>query len=128
MAEAIALCDELDWSGRRVYIIGSMLELGDESAAAHAVLGRTLAASRADLIILYGEETKSALASLKEAEQRGLFNGKVYGITDRDGLFNLTADLIRDGDLVLLKGSRGCALEQLTGILTAETAAAKGVV
>jgi UDP-N-acetylmuramoyl-tripeptide--D-alanyl-D-alanine ligase len=107
--EAIAFCDGVEWKGRRVYVFGSMLELGEESERAHAELGRELAESKGDMVFLYGKETESAAAALEKA-------GKPFSMTDSmDGLKKEVAAFVKDGDMVLIKGSRGCALEQLSG-------------
>jgi UDP-N-acetylmuramoyl-tripeptide--D-alanyl-D-alanine ligase len=109
-AAAIAFCDGLAWPGRKVYVIGSMLELGEQSPEAHRALGRRLAASQANRVFLYGAETKSALDELNAA-----------GVFFTDAMEELSRELgayVRPGDLVLLKGSRGCALEQLSDVLT----------
>ncbi|GHU85139.1 UDP-N-acetylmuramoyl-tripeptide--D-alanyl-D-alanine ligase [Spirochaetia bacterium] len=110
-AEAVALCDGLNWQGRRVYVMGSMLELGAASGEAHKKLGRELAASKADMVFLYGKET--------EAAARVMAGGQVpCHYTDTMSILSRkVAEYVRGGDLVLLKGSRGCALEQLTGVL-----------
>jgi UDP-N-acetylmuramoyl-tripeptide--D-alanyl-D-alanine ligase len=110
-AAAIAFCDDLEWPGRKLYVIGSMLELGEESGAAHRSIGSRLAASRADRIFLYGAETRDALAALEGVP--GAFH-----TTAMDALAAELAGYVRPGDLVLLKGSRGCALERLGGVLT----------
>jgi UDP-N-acetylmuramoyl-tripeptide--D-alanyl-D-alanine ligase len=110
-AAAIAFCDDLAWPGRKVYVLGSMLELGDSSGAAHRAMGSRLAASRADRIFLYGAETESALAELEG----------VSGVFHTNAMEALAGELkgyLRPGDLVLLKGSRGCALERLSDVLT----------
>jgi UDP-N-acetylmuramoyl-tripeptide--D-alanyl-D-alanine ligase len=114
-AEAVALCDSLSWPGRRVYVMGSMLELGDRSGEAHGDLGRLLAASRADRIYLYGKETLPAAEVLEKspAEARPAYS---YA-ESMEELSRSIGDYVRPGDLVLLKGSRGCALEGLTGML-----------
>jgi UDP-N-acetylmuramoyl-tripeptide--D-alanyl-D-alanine ligase len=109
-AAAIGFCDDLAWPGRKLYVIGSMLELGDSAPAAHRTLGARLAASRADRIFLYGAETEEALAALEG----------VPGVFHATTLEPLAAELrsyVRPGDLALLKGSRGCALERLSGVL-----------
>jgi UDP-N-acetylmuramoyl-tripeptide--D-alanyl-D-alanine ligase len=119
-SRAIAFCDGLDWPGRKVYVAGSMLELGDASRAAHEKMGRELAASDADMVFLYGRETKAA-AEIMDASAKGQKVPLFY--TDiMDSLASSLADYIQDGDLVLLKGSRGCALEQLTDMLIADAA------
>jgi UDP-N-acetylmuramoyl-tripeptide--D-alanyl-D-alanine ligase len=115
-AEAITFCDGLEWPGRRVYIIGSMLELGDSSRSAHEELGRRLALSKADMICLYGAETAAAAAVLEQPPGEGrkipFFHTDIMGELSR-----AAEEYIRPGDLVLLKGSRNCALEGLTDII-----------
>jgi UDP-N-acetylmuramoyl-tripeptide--D-alanyl-D-alanine ligase len=117
-AEAIRLCDGLDWPGRRVYVFGSMLELGDTSAGAHREIGRLLAASNADKVFFYGPETGVSAEVLASGEAGA---GRKIPFFHTDSMSNLSGaleDYVRPGDMVLLKGSRGCALEQLTGMLT----------
>ncbi|GHV77263.1 UDP-N-acetylmuramoyl-tripeptide--D-alanyl-D-alanine ligase [Spirochaetia bacterium] len=109
-AAAIAFCDGLAWPGRKVYVVGSMLELGEQSREAHRAIGRLLASSRADRVFLYGTETRSALEALNPAE--------VFFTDTMDVLARELEGYIRPGDLVLLKGSRGCALERLSSVLT----------
>jgi UDP-N-acetylmuramoyl-tripeptide--D-alanyl-D-alanine ligase len=108
-AEALAFCDSLDWPGRRLYIMGSMLELGNHEKEAHKKLGELLSRSRADFIFLYGKETESAAALLAERGIPFFYSETMEDLSARAG------EKIRPGDLVLLKGSRGCALEELTG-------------
>jgi UDP-N-acetylmuramoyl-tripeptide--D-alanyl-D-alanine ligase len=111
-AEALAFCDGLEWTGRKVYVLGSMLELGDHAPEAHANIGRALAASGADMILLFGEEMETAAEVLRQGGSRAYYYTR--------NMTELAAALkayIRPGDLVLLKGSRGNALEQLTGVL-----------
>jgi UDP-N-acetylmuramoyl-tripeptide--D-alanyl-D-alanine ligase len=120
-AQALAFCDGLEYRGRKVYVMGSMLELGENSPGAHRELGRLLAASRADKVFLYGEETEAAagemeaaLAALPANEEGGV---PFFHTNSMEQLARELRDFIRKGDLVLLKGSRGCALEGLTGML-----------
>jgi UDP-N-acetylmuramoyl-tripeptide--D-alanyl-D-alanine ligase len=115
-AAAIAFCDALDWPGRRVYVIGSMLELGDRAREAHEGLGRLLAASRADMVFLYGPETEGAALVMEEAGREGAQRIPRFHTDTMDILSRAVAEYLRPGDMILLKGSRGCALEQLTGV------------
>jgi UDP-N-acetylmuramoyl-tripeptide--D-alanyl-D-alanine ligase len=108
---ALDFCDGLEWPGRRVYVIGSMLELGSLAEEAHTALGRRLASCRADMIFLFGGETRAAGEILKG--QRGPF----IHATDMDELSRALDAYVKNGDLVLLKASRGCALELLTDTL-----------
>lgn len=110
---AIELCDSVEWKGRRVYVLGSMLELGEESDAAHTRIGAAAGASAADALFFFGEATKSAF---DEARRCG-FRGLVVFESDFDALRRTVESFVRDGDLILLKASRGMALERLSEVL-----------
>jgi UDP-N-acetylmuramoyl-tripeptide--D-alanyl-D-alanine ligase len=79
---------------------------------AHEELGRLLAASGAEMIFLYGEETAAAAEILKSAGGISFFH-----TTAVPKLSETLEAFVRPGDLVLLKGSRSCALESLTEML-----------
>jgi UDP-N-acetylmuramoyl-tripeptide--D-alanyl-D-alanine ligase len=111
LAGALEFCESLDWPGRRVYIIGEMLELGENSEKAHEGMGRLLADSKADMVFLYGKETAAAV------KEPG--TGRFFHTCRIDELSAAVNAYVRDGDLVLLKGSRGCALERVFGGLSA---------
>ncbi|MCL2043817.1 MAG: UDP-N-acetylmuramoyl-tripeptide--D-alanyl-D-alanine ligase [Treponema sp.] len=112
LAGVLDFCESLEWPGRRVYVIGEMLELGKNSQTAHEDAGLLLAGSKADKVFLFGEETKAAV---KKSE-----NGRFFHTCDMDELSAVLDDYVQDGDLVLLKGSRGCALERLCTVLEGE--------
>ena len=113
-AKSIEFCDSLDYSGRKAYVIGDMLELGETSFNAHLRIGEMLFNSKADGIFLFGSEIKAA-ASFLESKCKPFF------FTDDINSLSLALDsYVKTGDLVLLKASRGCALERLTDVLTGE--------
>ena len=111
LEEVLSSCDSFEWRGRKVYVIGSMLELGDISEEAHVNMGRRLAASKADLIFLYGVETEKAAEVLVSCKI------PFYRTVEMNELRDMLKTYINSGDLVLVKGSRGCAMEELTGVL-----------
>jgi UDP-N-acetylmuramoyl-tripeptide--D-alanyl-D-alanine ligase len=108
MERCLDFCDSLP-SGRRVYVLGSMLELGGEAEAAHRALGTRLAASKADRLFLFGEETESAYQMLREAGA----GERAYQTNNIEELVVRVKNVVREGDFILLKGSRGCALERV---------------
>jgi UDP-N-acetylmuramoyl-tripeptide--D-alanyl-D-alanine ligase len=112
---AVEFCDSIDWTGRRVYVIGSMLELGEISEEAHRYIGKVLASSLAEKVFLYGSETETAAAVLASRAFPFFHTDKM------EDLEEALENYLRPGDLVLLKGSRGCALEQLTDVLAGKT-------
>jgi UDP-N-acetylmuramoyl-tripeptide--D-alanyl-D-alanine ligase len=111
-AKSIEFCDSLEWTGRKVYVIGDMLELGENSFSAHARTGDLLAESKADGIFLFGREVAAAAPSL-ESKGRHFFH-----TTDMSELSAALDSYVQTGDIVLLKGSRLCALERLSEMLT----------
>jgi UDP-N-acetylmuramoyl-tripeptide--D-alanyl-D-alanine ligase len=110
LERALEFCDEVDWPGRKIYVLGDMLELGADSAPEHERAGRLLAASAADAVFLYGNEMRRAAALLP-------VNLPVFHTCSMEELYCRLETFVQNGDLVLLKGSRGCALEQLSGML-----------
>jgi UDP-N-acetylmuramoyl-tripeptide--D-alanyl-D-alanine ligase len=105
LAVALEFCESLDWPGRRVYVVGEMLELGEDSEKAHEAMGRLLADSKADMVFLYGKETAAGL--------KALGTGRVFHTCSINELRAAVNGYVQEGDLVLLKGSRGCALERV---------------
>ena len=112
---AVEFCDSVEWKGRKVYVLGSMLELGDTSDASHAALGSQLASCKAEKVFLFGEEMRPGAEAMEQ--EAGV---PFFYTTDRRELSRSLDEYLESGDLVLLKGSRGCALETLTEILTGE--------
>jgi UDP-N-acetylmuramoyl-tripeptide--D-alanyl-D-alanine ligase len=109
---SVDFCDSVDWQGRKIYIIGDMLELGETSAAAHAQTGDLLSESKADKIFLFGSEITAATSRIS-AKDKPFFHTE-----DINELSKAVNGYVQTGDLVLLKGSRGCALERLVEMLT----------
>jgi UDP-N-acetylmuramoyl-tripeptide--D-alanyl-D-alanine ligase len=89
-----------------------MLELGANSSAAHEKIGGMLAHSKADMVFLFGGETKNS------AQRMAQMGGRFFHTSDINELSSALDSYVQTGDLVLLKGSRGCALERLSGMLT----------
>ncbi|MCL2720158.1 MAG: UDP-N-acetylmuramoyl-tripeptide--D-alanyl-D-alanine ligase, partial [Treponema sp.] len=113
-AKSIEFCDSIEWSARKVYVIADMLELGGMSVSEHKKIGFLLSVSAAKKVFLFGEEIKKAADCLCD-------NDKPYFYTnDINELSKALDSFIKQGDLVLLKGSRGCALERLTDMLIAQ--------
>jgi len=104
-AKSVEFCDSVEWEGRKAYVIADMLELGAASRSAHEQVGSLLSKSDADGIFLFGSEIEAAVSFIKEKP-----------VFYTDNMNELSSELKRfltNGDLVLLKGSRGCALERL---------------
>ena len=109
---ALEFCAGLDWPGRKVYVVGSMLELGQASEEAHLAIGPVLASSGGDMNFLFGKETGLSSDFLSA------HSIPFYWADNMSELKKALGSYVKNGDLVLLKGSRGCELEQLSPLLT----------
>lgn len=118
VAASIGFCDSVDARGRRLYVIGSMKELGDESRSAHARMGRSVAASKADEALFFGEEARDAYDSAMEATLAAGFGPRLGHFVEYEALERAVVASAKPGDLVLVKASRTMALERLVERLT----------
>jgi UDP-N-acetylmuramoyl-tripeptide--D-alanyl-D-alanine ligase len=96
--------------GRRIAVLGDMLELGTGQVEAHREIGAHAARSGVDVLVTVGP-----LA----AEMAGEFGGEAHVVSDAAEAAALAAELVAPGDLVLVKGSRGVALEAVAERLAA---------
>jgi len=105
--------------GRRIAVLGEMLELGKGSVAGHREVG-TAAAATVDLLVVVGIGNATLIASAAKAA--GLDASRVLEARDRESALDLLRGRLRDGDVVLVKASRGVELDLLVDGLRAELA------
>lgn len=95
-------------AGRKIVVFGDMLELGDKAEEYHAELGRKIAVSQVDLLVLLGAFS----AVVRDAATRaGLDAAKISIANDHSTAVELLTNYLKPGDLLLLKASRGIRLE-----------------
>jgi UDP-N-acetylmuramoyl-tripeptide--D-alanyl-D-alanine ligase len=116
MTEALKTLDNFETQGRRIFVIGDMLELGDRSIPAHNNLGEEIARSRASILITVGK-----LASLSAKSAQALAGGKIQILefADHQEAADFLVHEAKSGDCVMFKGSRGAAMEKILQIFTA---------
>ncbi|HZM00809.1 MAG TPA: Mur ligase family protein, partial [Planctomycetota bacterium] len=119
-AAALATLSELRLPGRLVVVAGDMLELGEESGNLHRAAGRRLAALGPALVVAVGQRAPDLLAGLVEG---GLAARRACACAGADEAGRLLGGQLRGGDVVLVKGSRGVALDQIVVRLVEQSAA-----
>ena len=92
-------------SGRRIAVLGDMLELGEQSKRLHAELADL--SDDADEFFLLGKEMTALAEKLTE---KGV---SVTHSEDKQALTKALSEHIKDGDIVLFKGSRGMRMEEI---------------
>ncbi len=103
--------------GRRVLVMGDMLELGSMKAALHREAGRRLGAAGIQLLVAVGplmQETADA------ARRAGV--GEVHHHADSVRCAESIGNLVRDGDLIVVKGSRALRMGRIVRALTSRFA------
>ena len=114
LASAVTALDLLATAKtRRVAILGDMRELGDQGESLHRQVGAYAAKTQVDLLILAGEYAAAMEAGAKEA---GL-GCPIFCYPDRDALEAALPQLLKDGDTVLIKASRGLEFEHTVALL-----------
>ena len=104
MKAALRTLMELDTDGKRIAVLGRMLELGSESERGHREVGETAATLGIDHLISIGNDTIAVAA-----EEAGLENAAIaQDATDAAEILN---EIVEPGDLVLIKGSRSARTE-----------------
>ena len=100
--------------GRRIAVLGSMLELGDYTEEGHRRAGRA-AAEFADALYAYGP---SADAIARGAKEKGM--QAVYAFDDQNELVRALRADAKPGDALLFKGSRGMRMERALALFMGE--------
>lgn len=93
--------------GRRIAVLGEMLELGAESVAEHRAVGE-YAASRADVVIAVGEGARPIADGAGE---------RAVMLAGNDAAVDWLRDHITAGVVVLVKASRGARLDEVAAAL-----------
>jgi UDP-N-acetylmuramoyl-tripeptide--D-alanyl-D-alanine ligase len=96
--------------GRRIAVIGDMLELGPKAAAMHAELAADLSANNVDLLFGAGPLTR-ALYEAAPASMRAAWTERSSELTDE------VARTLRGGDIAMIKGSNGSRMGPLVSAL-----------
>jgi len=113
MKAAIELLDATPTGedGRRIAVLGDMLELGEHSARLHAGLAEFLEHSSVDMVLLAGAEMKALAEKLP-----GKF--RVEHRDDADELKAVVLDIVGPGDAVMVKSSNGIGFSRIVEALT----------
>ncbi len=101
--------------GRPVAVLGEMLELGDAHAPSHRAVGQAAGAGVAELVVV-GEGARGIADGAIAA---GLAPSRIHAVPDRAAAIDALRTVLRPGDVVLVKASRGAALESIVDALRA---------
>ncbi|HBT48136.1 MAG TPA: UDP-N-acetylmuramoyl-tripeptide--D-alanyl-D-alanine ligase [Peptococcaceae bacterium] len=112
MAAALRVIAQLP--GRKVAVLGDMLELGDRAPEFHRGIGRAAVEAGVSLLLTVGELAREIARGAKEA---GMAPDRVFSFKDPREAGSFLACRLAAGDVVLLKGSRAVGMEQVLEVL-----------
>ncbi|OGM91591.1 hypothetical protein A3A20_01460 [Candidatus Wolfebacteria bacterium RIFCSPLOWO2_01_FULL_45_19] len=113
MRSALDTLKALKVSGRKIAVLGDMLEIGRYALEAHEEIGR-MAAKTADFLITVGPRAKFIA---EHAVRHGLSKRRVMSFDVVEDAIKPAQDMIRKGDVVLVKASRAIQLDKLVKAL-----------
>lgn len=113
MASALQVLRDLPAKGRRIAVLGDMLELGGQSEPAHLRVGEQAAGMGTDVLFLYGDRAETVAHGAAESGMN-LETIKIY--RDKTEMAREIKNFIRSGDIVLFKASRGMKFEEVIAL------------
>ncbi len=119
MEKAIEFSSSVKTSGKKIFVLGDMLELGSDSKSAHEKIGELSARSNASAVFFVGKEM---LYAFEKAESENPAESRLFYFEDYsdDGIKAVSekiSEIACPNDFILLKGSHGIALERLLPLL-----------
>ncbi len=103
-----------DLEGRKVAVLGDMLELGAYERDGHLEVGSRAAEVVEELVVVGPRAQMIA----EGASERGLPADHIRSAPDSDAAVDIVRDLLRPGDVVLIKGSHAVQMERIVRVLT----------
>ncbi|MGP1458009.1 MAG: UDP-N-acetylmuramoyl-tripeptide--D-alanyl-D-alanine ligase [Treponema sp.] len=126
MRGAIDFAVSLKTAGKKIYALGDMLELGDSSKPEHAKIGALTADAKPYAAVFVGAEMSAAYKAACEEGCENVF----YIDSASDGAIKLLSERLLScadkGSVILLKASRGIALERVIPLIEENPSAEKG--
>ena len=106
---ALKTLKSLHVAGRRIAVLGDMLELGASAEALHKQIGKAAAGCRVDILLTYGK--------LSHATYEAATTPTKSHFELKPVLIKFLTEIVAAGDVVLIKGSRGMKMEEVVAAL-----------
>jgi UDP-N-acetylmuramoyl-tripeptide--D-alanyl-D-alanine ligase len=114
MELALETLAEAKGKGRAIAALGDMFELGEFTKEAHQQLGQRVSELSIDFLLTLGEEASLVVES---AIRHGFPVERTKVVESHSEAISTLREMIRDGDWILVKGSRGMAMEKIVDAL-----------
>jgi UDP-N-acetylmuramoyl-tripeptide--D-alanyl-D-alanine ligase len=115
MSESVDFFSKIKVAGKKYFVLGDMKELGDDSVKEHRLLGKKIDATDVSCAVLFGTEMAYAFSELQKVKAKYYENISDTYVQNACEFLN---NVIDEGDLILIKGSRSMSLEQIANNLS----------
>ena len=118
MQAAINVLEELCTKTRGIAVLGDMLEMGDMASELHYSVGSFIKDKKIDYLITIGKASKSISEAVDNSGKQGII---LQHFENNKDALKYIFSIIRQGDYILIKGSRGMKMEEIANdILNSE--------
>jgi UDP-N-acetylmuramoyl-tripeptide--D-alanyl-D-alanine ligase len=114
MQAALETLQQFPCKGRRIAVLGEMAELGQASTPAHEEVGRRVAQNNIDFLVAVGQRSGIMASAARSAGMR-----EVLDVPEIEKAGAAVTEIVRPGDVVLVKASRSARLERVVEFLAA---------
>ncbi|KNZ70475.1 UDP-N-acetylmuramoylalanyl-D-glutamyl-2, 6-diaminopimelate/D-alanyl-D-alanyl ligase [Thermincola ferriacetica] len=112
---AVRILAEMPCAGKKVAVLGDMYELGQRTVQGHREVGETVQNLKIDILVTVGE---LALHIAEAAKAAGMDRKNIYVSRNNNEALEILNNILKAGDLVLVKGSRGMKMEKIVEGIT----------
>ncbi|MDP6387682.1 MAG: Mur ligase family protein [Candidatus Pacebacteria bacterium] len=109
LKEALNTFKSINSSGKKIAVLGDMMELGSHSVESHINAGK-LAAEAADILITVGIRAKYIAQGAMENKMK---KKEIFQFNDSKSAGEKLAAILNDGDITLIKGSQSVRMERI---------------
>lgn len=102
---------------KKICVLGDMLELGDESFSSHSEVGSLVSSLPLDFVFFVGNEMKAAFDKASLLGLSEAFYEEKHNMDSLEKISGLLLEKLSENDVLLLKASRGIALERLVPLI-----------
>ena len=114
MELALETLMEVKGEGRAIAVLGDMLDLGEFAKEAHQQLGQKVGELSIDFLLALGEE---ASVDVESAIRHGFPLARTKVVESYSEAVSILREMVQNGDWILVKGSRGMAMEKIVDAL-----------
>jgi UDP-N-acetylmuramoyl-tripeptide--D-alanyl-D-alanine ligase len=115
MEEALNTLSKYQTNGKKFFVMGDMLELGNLSEQAHKQFGKLFSSSSIDLLITVGSLSQLAAQTARDS---GLDENRVVSFENKEEISQFLSKTLQANDCMLVKGSRSMGMEQIIDSLS----------